>query len=92
MIASCGHRVKSYRAKEADGKWFCPGCYSEYVNTVRLVKSTDKIGGVYNTWVRYKNDGKIHSFVTVGMTKETAEARALSQLPEQLKEKFNEIL
>jgi len=35
MIASCGCRVKSYRAKYCSncGKWFCPACHSEHVSS-----------------------------------------------------------
>jgi len=35
MIASCGCRVKSYRAKRCSncGKWFCPACHSEHVSS-----------------------------------------------------------
>ncbi len=90
MIASCGCRVKSYRAKQADGKWFCPGCYSEYVNSVRFVRGTYKIYNFYMTFIRYKNDGKIKKIITTGTTIKIAEARARARLPEYLKEKFNE--
>ena len=91
MIASCGCRVKSYRAKMADGVWFCPACYSEYVNSVEFYKSTVRLfDGFYYTFVSYKNDGKICRLAFKGLTKEIAEAKALELLPEGLKEKFNE--
>ena len=89
MIASCGCRVKSYRAKQADGKWFCPGCYSEYVNRVSFYKSTHQLwDGNWYVWVQWKSDGKIHIFNVHNKDKKEAEARALAQLPEWLKEKF----
>ncbi len=92
MIASCGCRVKSYRAKQANGKWFCPPCYSEYMNQVFFYKSMIKHANSYCIFVRYKVDGKIESFTVVGSNKGRAEARALSLLPEWLWEKFNGIL
>ena len=39
MIASCGCRVKSYRAEYVRGKWFCPGCASEEKNRRKLMKN-----------------------------------------------------
>ncbi len=88
MIASCGCRVKSYRAKEADGKWFCPGCYSEYVNRVSFYKCTHQIGGFWYVGMQWKIDGKIINFTVKDTTREAAEARALARLPDWLKEKF----
>lgn len=45
MIASCGCRVKSYRAKRCPqcGQWFCPACYSEHISspTVYCLKYSD---------------------------------------------------
>lgn len=37
MEAECGCRVKSYRAKQCPycGKWYCPPCYSEHVNSLK---------------------------------------------------------
>ncbi len=90
MIASCGCRVKSYRAKQADGKWFCPGCYSEYVNRVEFYTSTHKLwDGNWYVWVQWKVDGKIRGFNVHNKNKEMAEALALKRIPRHLLEKFN---
>lgn len=34
MIAACGCRVKSYRAKQCPNceKWLCPACHSEHIS------------------------------------------------------------
>lgn len=38
MIASCGHRVKSYRAKQCKWckRWFCRPCYSEHISSPKV--------------------------------------------------------
>ncbi len=48
MIAKCGCRVKSYRAKQCPrcGEWFCPACYSEHIaslETYCLIRDKPKL-------------------------------------------------
>jgi hypothetical protein len=42
MIANCGHRVKSYRAKwcEKCRKWLCPPCHHEHQTQKECPKET----------------------------------------------------
>lgn len=44
MDASCGCRVKSYRAKQCPHckKWFCPACYSEHMSSLKVHCSVKK--------------------------------------------------
>lgn len=38
MLASCGHRVKSYRARLCVycGKWFCRPCFFEHISSLKI--------------------------------------------------------
>ena len=59
---------------------------------IEFYKSVHKLwDGFYFTWVRYKIDGKIYIFATIGTTKKIAETGALDLLFQYLrKERFNE--
>ena len=48
MIAKCGCRVKSYRAKQCPHckDWFCPACHSEHISSIEthcLIKDRQKL-------------------------------------------------
>ena len=66
MIAKCGCRVKSYRAKQCPhcGEWFCPACYSEHISSIEthcLPIDSKPIGGTFTIG----NQEKLPSFIAL---------------------------
>ncbi len=66
MIASCGCRVKSYRAKQCPycDKWYCPPCYNEHVNSLKThckeyVPKLITLGGAHPVKIQIKDTYKI---------------------------------
>ena len=66
MIAKCGCRVKSYRAKQCPRckRWLCPACYSEHIASLEthclnfVIKDKQKLASFITLEKKSSNPAK----------------------------------